>query len=289
MESRLGFEWIAFERFGCLHHAERNDEFSLKMEQIALITGASSGLGEEFARQLARRGGTLVLVARRLDNLESLRTELKAQYPDLVVYCVQADLARDDEVERLSHWIHDMGLEVTLLVNNAGLGDHGTFEESDWQRVQSMINVNVSALTRLMLLNIPGMKKRGRGAILNVSSVAGMLPLTKMSVYAATKAYVSSLSEAVRAELRGTGVTVTALCPGPVETEFGEVAGRKDSLDRLDAPAFFKLSKQRVVREALDGVDRDRPRVIPGYLVAAIMIVLSSLPLLFIRMILARR
>ncbi len=259
------------------------------MEQTALITGASAGLGEEFARQLARRGGTLVLVARRLENLESLRTELTAQYPELVVYCVQADLSRSDEVNRVCNWIRDMGLEVTLLVNNAGLGDHGIFEESDWQRVRSMINVNITALTRLMLFIIPGMKKRGSGAILNVSSVAGMVPLTKMAVYAATKAYVSSLSEAVRAELRGTGVTLTTLCPGPVETEFGDIAERKDSSDRLDAPEFFKLSRQRVVREALDGVDRDRPRVIPGYLVAATMVILASLPLLFIRMIIARR
>ncbi len=259
------------------------------MEQTVLITGASAGLGEEFARQLARRGGTLVLVARRLDNLESLRTELTAQYPDLVVYCVQADLARSEEVNRVCTWIRDMGLEISLLVNNAGLGDHGIFEESDWQRVRSMINVNIAALTRLMLFIIPGMKDRGSGAILNVSSVAGMVPITKMAVYAATKAYVTSLSEAVRAELRGTGVTVTTLCPGPVETEFGDVAERKDSPDRLEAPEFFKLSRQRVVREALDGVDRDRPRVIPGYLVAAAMIFLSSLPLLLIRMILARR
>jgi short-subunit dehydrogenase len=259
------------------------------MEQIALITGASSGLGEEFARQLARRGGTLVLVARRLDNLEALRTELTAQYPDLMVFCVQADLARGDEVERVCNWIRDMGLEITLLVNNAGLGDHGTFDGSDWHRVKSMINVNVTALTRLTLFIVSGMRKRGSGAILNVSSVAGMIPLKKMAVYAATKAYVSSLSEAVRAELRGTGVIVTTLCPGPVETEFGEVAERKDSQDRMDAPEFFKVSKQRVVREALDGVDRDRPRVIPGYLVATAMVFLSSLPLLLIRMILARR
>jgi short-subunit dehydrogenase len=259
------------------------------MEQTALITGASAGLGEEFARQLARRGGTLVLVARRLDNLESLRTELTAQYPDLVVYCVQADLSRSDEVDRICVWIRDMGLEVTLLVNNAGLGDHGIFEESDWQRIRAMIDVNIAALTRLTLFMIPGMKKRGAGAILNVSSVAGLLPLTKMAVYAASKAYVSSLSEAVRAELRGTGVTVTTLCPGPVETEFGDSAERSDSSERLNSPEFFKVSKQRVVREALDGVDRDRPRVIPGYLVAATMIFLSSLPLLLIRMILSRR
>lgn len=259
------------------------------MEQTALITGASAGLGEEFARQLARRGGTLILTARRLERLEALRAELNAQYPHLVVYCVQTDLSVGDEVRRLCAWLDDSGLRVTLLVNNAGLGDHGRFDSAEWERVRKIIEVNITALTQLAHYVIPTMRDQGGGAILNVASVAGMVPLPDMAVYAATKAYVISLSEAIRAELRGSGITVTTLCPGPVDTEFGDIAKRKGEVDFSVAPEFFKVSAERVVREAIEGVERKHPRVIPGLVVAIVMMFMASLPMVLLRLVLNRR
>jgi len=259
------------------------------MEQTALITGASAGLGEEFARQLARRGGTLVLVARRMERLEALRQEFAAQYPDLVVYCEQADLSVTEEVSRLCDRLDDKGLKITLLVNNAGLGDHGRFESARWERIRAMIEVNISAPTQLAHHVIRTMRGQGGGAILNVVSIMGVLPLPDMSVYAASKAYAMSLSEAIRAELWGSGITVTALCPGPVDTEFGKLAGREGEEDRLVAPDFAKISKERVVREALEGLRRNRARVIPGLRIAVFMIAVASLPLFLLRLILNRR
>src|SRR5579871_1499033 len=182
----------------------------------ALITGASSGLGTEFARQLAPHASSLILVARRLDRLETLKEELDR--PGLTVHCHAADLADEVQIEALLAALAASGEHVTFLVNNAGCGDHGFFEESDWSRVEAMLDVNIKALTRLTHAVLPDLVRSGRGAILNVSSVASLLPLTKMAVYAATKADVTSFSEALRAELRNTGISVTALCPGPVDT-----------------------------------------------------------------------
>jgi len=253
----------------------------------ALITGASSGIGAEFARQLAPHARSLILVARRLDRLEGLKRELDR--PGLTIHCHTADLADEVQIEALLASLAASGERVSLLVNNAGLGDHGFFEESDWSRVRAMLDVNITALTRLTHALLPDLVRAGRGAILNVSSIAGLLPLPKMAVYAASKAYVTSFSEALRGELRGTGVSVTALCPGPVNTEFFAGAERPDSSDAMPAPEFFKVSVQEVAGAALRAVERDRARVIPGWRVCVVMTIASLVPIFLLRLFLTQR
>jgi short-subunit dehydrogenase len=249
----------------------------------ALITGASSGLGVEFARQIAPRARALVLTARRQDRLEQLKTELTRSHPNLSVYCYALDLSDPDALERFIRWLSDEGIRVSFLVNNAGLGDHGLFQASEWPKVQSMLDVNINALTRLTHALLPELRTFTDGAILNVSSSASFLPVPQLAVYAATKAYVTSFSEALRAELRGTGVSVTALCPGPVDTEFGNVANSGHTGPGFSALEFLKVAAEQVVQEALMGVERDRARVIPGWKIFLGMSLLLVVPFALVR------
>jgi len=237
----------------------------------ALITGASSGLGVEFARQLAPHAHGLILVARRTDRLEALRDELQGAHKHLSVAIYGADLGLEDQRKEFAGWLETEGLKVDFLVNNAGLGDRGTFESSDWDRVRSMLDVNIGALTHLTHLLLPSMLRGGRAAILNVSSVASFFPLPNMAVYSATKAYVTSLSEALAIELRPHGITVTALCPGPIPTEFFSVARRSEDDDaaaHYETMPAFVVTPAEAVRAGLEAVAKDRPRVIPGPLLA---------------------
>ena len=246
-----------------------------------LITGASSGLGREFARQLAPRASSLVLVARRAERLEVLKSELER--PGLTIHCRPADLSDSAEIEGLVECLAAEGVEVNFLINNAGLGDRGRFDTSDWERVQQMLDVNIGALTRLTHSLLPTLKAQAGAAILNVSSVASLVPLPKLAVYAATKAYVTSFSEAIRAELRGSGVRVTTLCPGPVHTEFGQVAERAVNPDAVQPPDGLRVPAQQVVAEALEAVERDRARIIPGWRVALFMALVTALPMALLR------
>ncbi|HEX3619146.1 MAG TPA: SDR family NAD(P)-dependent oxidoreductase, partial [Candidatus Udaeobacter sp.] len=175
-----------------------------------LITGASAGIGREFARQLAGRAHSMILVARREDRLAELRDELQAQHPNLAVQIRQVDLADPTQLQELMEWLDREGINVDLLINNAGLGDSGPFATSDTIRNEEMTLVNVVALTSLTRHVLPQMIAKRRGGILNVSSSAGFVPVPGSAVYAATKAYVTSFSEALRAELHGTGVSVCA-------------------------------------------------------------------------------
>ena len=252
----------------------------------ALITGASSGLGQEFARQLAPHARSLILVARRLDRLEKLKAEIDR--PGLTVHCHSADLGDEVQTEAFLASLAASGERVTLLINNAGLGDHGFFENSEWSRVQAMLDVNIKALTRLTHALLPELVRAGRGAILNVSSIASFLPLPKMAVYAASKAYVTSFTEALRAEVRHTGVSVTAVCPGPVNTEFSEIAERPSG-ERMPAPEIFKVPAAQVVDEALDAVVRDRARVVPGWIVCTVMTLTALVPFFLLRPFFAQR
>jgi short-subunit dehydrogenase len=152
-----------------------------------------------------------------------------------------------------------------------------------------MLDVNIKALTRLTHAVLPDLVRAGRGAILNVSSIASLLPLPKMAVYAASKAYVTSFSEALRAELRGTGVSVTALCPGPVNTEFFNIAERAASREAMPAPELFKVSAEEVVAAGLSAVERDRARVIPGWFVCIIMTIASLVPIFILRFFITQR
>jgi uncharacterized protein len=249
----------------------------------ALITGASAGIGREFARQLARRGWALVLVARRRDRLEELRHELRNRNPGVKVHLRVVDLAEKSQIDELAHWLKENKINIGILINNAGLGDIGPFATSDPSRNEQMILVNVLALTSLTRRLLPQMIVRKNGAIVNVSSSAGFLPIPEFSVYAATKAYVTSFSEALHAELRGTDITVTAVCPGPVQTEFQEIAqrtgGKPDS-----APGFVYVSAEKVVSEALAAVEAQRPLVIPGFIMKLAMFLTRLTPMPILRL-----
>lgn len=248
----------------------------------ALVTGASSGIGAEFARQLAETAGTLVLVARRRERLEALSAKLATGRPELSVHVREVDLTKPQEIDALLRSLEADGIAVDLLVNNAGLGDLGPFVTSEPVKIEAMLAVNVVALTRLTRALLPAMLARQRGAVINVSSSASFLPIANFAVYAATKAYVTSFSEAIRAELRGRGVSVTALSPGPVHTEFTDVAHRAPAGAAL-APELMHVSVARVVRSVLRAAARDRAQVIPGLLMNAGMLMVRALPMPVLR------
>jgi short-subunit dehydrogenase len=224
------------------------------LKKVALVTGASAGLGVEFARQLSKRGHRLVLAARRKDRLEELAKELgKAR-------AVAIDLSKKDAAAKLLADVTANGEVVDLLVNNAGFGLIGRFAELDAKRERQMIDLNVGALTDLCRAVAPGMIERKSGGIINVASTAAFQPGPKMAVYFATKAFVLSLSEALHEELKPHGISVSCLCPGPTRTEFGEVAGFGDNgaFDRL------AMSAEKVVEIGLRGLDRNKAVVITG-------------------------
>ena len=249
----------------------------------ALITGASAGIGREFARQLAGRAQSLILIARRDERLNELRDELNQQYPNLAVSVRKTDLADLAHLNELLAWLDHEKIDVDLLINDAGLGDSGAFARSHPVRNEQMILVNIVALTTLTRHLLPQMIAKRHGGILNVSSAAGFLPIPDFAVYAATKAYVTSFSEALRAELRGTGVCVCALCPGPVHTEFQEVAKRPDA--RPDTgPEFVFVPVEQVVRDALAALETDRPLVIPGFPMKFGMFLVRLTPLPILRL-----
>jgi uncharacterized protein len=254
-----------------------------------LITGASAGIGYEFAYQLAPVVNTMVLVARRNYRLETLEWELKGINPKLKLFTRALDLRQKGELERFCDWLDQSDLDIGLVINNAGLGDHGPFAGSDWERVNSMLKVNVYALTYLTYRLLPAMKRAGCGAILNVSSIAGLLPVPNSAVYAATKAYVNSFSDAIRAELRSSHISVTALCPGPVETEFLAQATRAGDRQNHTAPNCFVVSLQEVVQQALKAVAKARPRVIPGAIVHLAMTMIAFVPMFIKRLVFEAR
>jgi short-subunit dehydrogenase len=226
------------------------------MKKVALVTGASAGLGVEFARQLSKRGYRLVLAARRKERLEELGKELgKAR-------AVGIDLSKAGAPAKLMADIEANGETVDLLVNNAGFGLIGRFAELDARRERQMIDLNVGALTDLCRAVAPAMIKRKSGAILNVASTAAFQPGPKMAVYFATKAFVLSLSEALHEELKPHGIKVSCLCPGPTRTEFGDVAGFGGNglFDRV------AMNAAEVVETGLDGLDSNRAVVVAGWL-----------------------
>jgi short-subunit dehydrogenase len=249
----------------------------------ALITGASAGIGREFARQLADRAGSLVLVARRLDRLEELRDELTKKNPILNVHCREVDLSHANEIEELCAWLERERIAIDFLINNAGLGDRGPFATAEPRRISEMMMVNIVALTTLTRALLPAMIQRKRGAILNVSSTAGFLPIRKMAVYAASKAYVTSFSAGLRGEVRKAGITVSALCPGPVATEFSGVAERGLGKEQLPSPSFMHVPVEDVVRAGLDAIERDKPLVVPGLVMKIAMLLVRLVPMAILR------
>lgn len=257
--------------------------------ETALVTGASAGLGEEFATQLANRVDRIVLVARRGERLAGLGSELKARY-GVEVLVITANLSKSSERKKVHREVEKMGWQVDVLVNNAGLGDYGEFESSEWGRNEAMLRVNVEALTHLCHLFLPSMIAREGGALVNVSSLASTLPIPDFAVYAASKAYVSSFSEALRMEVRELGVEVLAVCPGPVQTEFGSIAAREEGGPGMPGGRKqFYVSKQQVVSESLEALEAGRARVYPGWKVALAAAGISVLPMAAIRLMMGSR
>jgi len=226
------------------------------MKKIALITGASAGLGVEFARQLSKRGHRLVLAARRRERLESLAKELGNSR------AVAIDLSKANAAAKLIADIEAAGEQVEVLVNNAGFGLIGRFAKADARRARQMIDLNVGALIDLCRAVAPRMIERKSGGILNVASTAAFQPGPNMAVYFATKAFVLSFTEALHEELKPHGVHVTCLCPGPTHTEFGEVAGFAGS------GAFDRVAMEapEVVEAGLNALDKNHAVVVPGLL-----------------------
>jgi uncharacterized protein len=248
----------------------------------ALITGASAGIGREFARQVASRSRSLILVARREQKLNELRDELRQAHPNLIVHVQETDLADSVQLRNLIIWLDREKIDVDLLINNAGLGDIGSFVTSDSLRNEQIMLVNIVALTSLIGYLLPQMIRRKHGGILNVSSSAGFLPMPGFAVYAASKAYVTSFSEALRAEVRGTGVSVCTLCPGPVHTEFQEIAKRPEGPAET-GPELVYVAPERVVRDALRALEADRPLVIPGFAMKLSMFLVRITPMPILR------
>jgi hypothetical protein len=253
--------------------------------RTALVTGASAGIGREIARLLARKVGTLVLVARREDRLADLAKELSAARADLRVLVRAVDLVDRAATGAMLDALEKEGVAVDVLVNNAGFGDYGLFERAGWTKTEQMIELNVVSATFLLHRLVPLMVGRGFGAILNVGSTAGMFPSPALGVYSATKAYLNLLSEVLFAELDGTGVHVTVLCPGPVPTEFQEVAG---TTGKNPMPKAFHIDAVQCAEEALAALEAGEARCIPGKAVRTAMVSVESLPKVVVRQI-ARR
>lgn len=255
----------------------------------AVVTGASSGLGEEFAWQLAPHTERLVLVARRKSLLETLATKLREGFPDLAVAVHEADLTQPGACESVAKLLDSYGWSPDLLVNNAGLGDYGEFATAEWPRLETMLRVNIEALTHLTHALLPMMIGSGKGAILNVSSLASLLPIPDFAVYAATKAYVTSFSEALRMELRQHGIRVLAVCPGPVHTGFGEVAQRAGNHPKIPGYDWFYVPKEQVVAESLIALEDNCARHYPGLKIAAAALLISALPIVLLRLAMSAR
>jgi len=236
----------------------RTTRRATRQRRLALVTGASSGIGEAFARALGRDGWDLVLVARRQRRLAALAREISEPH-GVRAEPLAADLAKPAGLRAVGERLaHDRSLE--LLVNDAGLGDFEPFAESEWARSESEIRVNVLAMVRLTHAALPGMVRRGRGAVINVSSTAAFTPCPRFAVYGATKAFVNSFTEALHFELAGTGVRVQALCPGLTTTEIFTRAGA----DTSGLPGFFWMEPEAVVEESLAALAKDGVVCVPG-------------------------
>jgi hypothetical protein len=252
----------------------------------ALVTGASSGIGRELTRALAREGvARLVIVARRKERLDELAAELAADHPGIHVMVRPVDLSDRSAASDLLDQLEVEGIGIDVLINNAGIAAYGPFADSTWDKTLETLDVNVVAPTLLLQRLLPTMVKRGSGAVLNVGSSAGSVPSPSLGVYAATKAYINQLNEVLVAELDGTGVTVTALLPGPVETEFQSVSGADR---RAPLPSAFWVSAKGVAEQAIRGLKLGRARVVPGGAMLAAVLSVEALPKAFLRPILKR-
>jgi len=230
----------------------------MKAKKVALITGASTGIGKELAHIHAERGGDLVIVARNQNKLEALKAELEDKYP-VKVMVIAKDLSLLKAPKEIYDEVKAAGWEVSILINNAGFGGRGKFHEREWEQDLTMINLNIVALTALSRLFLPDFVIRNEGRILNVSSTASLMPGPLQAVYFATKAYVTSFSNALAEELHDTNITVTALLPGATETEFANTAG-------FDKKGMFKnaFAARGVAEDGYKGMLKGKLNVISG-------------------------
>jgi short-subunit dehydrogenase len=248
--------------------------------KTALVTGASGGIGAEIARELARRGHNVVLVARRKPRLEALAEELSGEF-GIRAETVASDLSKPASRSRIQGRITQLGLEVEILINNAGFATGGEpFHEADPERELEQVRVDVEAVVALTSAFLPAMVERGRGAILNVASTAAMQPIPYSAGYSAAKAYVLTFSEAIHQEVRSRGVTVTALAPGPVDTEFWQIAGWEvqggKSFERA-VPGTL-ISPAQAARAGVEGLERGERVVVPGLPIRAAMLASRYIP-----------
>ena len=258
----------------------------------AIITGASSGLGAEFARQLAGKAACLVLAARSVDAMQQLAEEIKTKHGTIRVIVCACDLATDDGRAKLWQCVEAEGIKPALLINNAGLGDYGAFADSTAARTRQMIDVNVTALTMLTHEFIQRLshEKTNRAAVVNISSLASTLPIADLAVYAATKAYVLSFSEALNIELKSRGIHVLAVCPGPSPTNFGKNARREgeNDIDR-SGQNMLTVPPERVVATALQSLACGKACVFPGKRVTIVATLARLMPRPLLRSIVALR
>jgi short-subunit dehydrogenase len=228
--------------------------------------------------EFGARAETLVLVARRLDRLEQLREQLLGRYPGLKVVVLAADLSDEHEAEGLLAKVFEQAGAVDVLVNNAGLGDSVLFDRAKWARTRQILRTNIFAVAQLTSALVPGMVERRRGGVLNIGSGAGLTVLPNAAAYVGSKHFVAGFSEALRADLSGTGVTVTQVCPGLVESEFDQVSDSPGGMVGAP-PGPFRISAAQCAQEALAGFERGEARVFPGRAYRVVMRVLPLLPL----------
>ncbi len=257
--------------------------------QQVIITGASSGFGMSFARRLAGECRCLVLVARRKEILDRLAAELSAAHPGLEVHAKACDLSAEGERAAFAQWLAGRQPVRTLLINNAGLGDHGDLLHSEPARNRSMVAVNVAALTELSRALLPTLAAAG-GGIINIASLAGDLFIPDFAVYAASKAYVTSFSEALRLEMKEYGVPVLAVCPGPVHTGFGDVARRPgDGADSVPFKKCFYTPISTVVEGSLRALEHGKARYYPSTRIRVAAWFIRNMPLPLLRLVMSLR
>jgi short-subunit dehydrogenase len=250
---------------------------------VVLVTGASSGIGEEIAREFVRRGRHVVLVARRAEKLQALAESLGP-----AAHVLPADLSNREDRAALPGRVAGLGLVVDILVNNAGLSTVGPIAESDPVAELNLVEVDVAAVADLCSRFVPGMVSRRGGAVLNVASVGAFGPLPGQAAYGAAKAFVLSYTQALGQELRGTGVVAASLCPGPVKTAFGETAGISEEDAEAALPKAMWVDADVVARAAVDGLASGRTVIVPGALNKVGAVAYQLLPRRLLLPILAR-
>lgn len=244
----------------------------------AMVTGASAGIGAEFCQQLAARGYSIVLVARRADRLEDLAAQLRQQH-DIEVYCLPLDLSEPGAARRIKDRLDKQNIEIEFLVNNAGYGVPGNLNSVQWSVHEQFLEVMVSVVCELCWVFMPVMQRKGKGFIINVASVAGLVPSAGgHTLYGASKAFLVRFSEALAAEAAADNVRVSALCPGFTYSEFHDVTGTREQVKQL--PDYLWLQAEDVVRYGLESVQRSKPRVVavPGRVYRFLVWIAGAMP-----------